>query len=124
MFLEIQCCYCVTWWFSRSLFKLLNSIQLYEYNNCLFTTDRHLGSFRGLRIMNKAAMNTLLQGPCGQTLSFFSGEYPEMELLGHGGKCVFSDSLYTPSRGVWEFHLLYVLTTAWLCQSFELQSCQ
>ena len=34
-------------------------------------------------------MNILLQGPCAQTLSFLLGEYPEMELLGHGGKCMF-----------------------------------
>ena len=70
----------------HSFFLLLNSIQLYEYNDCLFTTDRHLGCFWGLGIMNKAAMNVPLQGLCGQMLSFLLGKYPAMELLGHGVK--------------------------------------
>lgn len=102
-------------------FLLLNSIQLYEYNDCLFTTDRHLGCFWGLGIMNKAAMNIPLQGLCGQMLSFLLGKYPVMELLGHGEKnpyvpiSVFSKSFYTLYKSVWEFHLL---TNIWLCQSF------
>lgn len=95
---ELHHCYCVIWSFILFFFLLPNSIQLYEYNNCLFTTDRHLGCFWGLGIMNKAAMNIPLQGLCGQMLSFLLGKYPVMELLGRGEKNHMFQFMYFPNR--------------------------